>query len=55
MMSIYIWIFMRCKSIEHGPDFVVEGLIIKVINFDGLEVFLRIEVSLSDKECLPEH
>jgi hypothetical protein len=42
-------------SVEHGLNFVVEGLIIQIINFYCLEVFLRIEVSLSNEESLSQH
>jgi hypothetical protein len=41
-------------SVEHGLDLVVEGLIVKVVDLDGLEVFLGVEVSLGDEEGLPE-
>ena len=44
-----------CGSVEHGLDFVIEGLIVKVIDFDGLEVLLRIEVALGNQEGLPQH
>lgn len=42
-------------SVEHGLDFVVEGLVIEVVDLDGLEVFLGVEVALGDEEGLPEH
>lgn len=35
-------------SIEHGLDLIVESLIVEVVNFDGLEVFLGVEVPLGD-------
>lgn len=40
-------------SIKHCSDLVVEGLVVQVLYFDGLEIFLRVEVSLRDQECLP--
>jgi len=43
------------RSIEHSLDFVVKGLVVQVVNLNGLEVFLGIEVTLGDEECLPEH
>jgi hypothetical protein len=42
-------------SIKHCLDLVIECLIVEVVNFDGLEVFFRIKVSLSNEERLPEH
>lgn len=42
------------SSVEHGPNFVIEGLIVEIIDFDGLEVFFRIEVSLGNQEGLPK-
>jgi hypothetical protein len=41
-------------SVEHGPDLVIEGLIVQVIDFDSLEVFFWIEITFSDKEGLPQ-
>lgn len=46
---------MCVGSVEHGLDFVIEGLIVEVIDFDGLEVLLRIKVALGNQEGLPEH
>ena len=43
-----------CGSIEHGFDLIVEGLIIEIVDFDGLEVLLGIEVSLGDEEGLSQ-
>lgn len=43
------------RSIEHGLDLIVEGLIIKVVDLDSLEVFLRVEVPLRDQEGLSQH
>ena len=43
-----------CGSVEHGFDLIVEGLIIEIVDFDGLEVLLGIEVSLGDEEGLSE-
>lgn len=54
----YFWIFRSCRdhqSIKHCSNFVVEGLIIKVLNFNSLEVLFRIEVSFGDQESLPQH
>lgn len=42
------------RSVEHGLDFVVKGLVIKVVDFDSLEVFLRIEIAFRDEESLPQ-
>ena len=42
-------------SIEHRLDLVVEGLVVQVVDFYCLEIFLRIEVSLSNQEGLSEH
>jgi hypothetical protein len=36
------------RSAEHGFDFVVEGLVVKVIDFDSLEVLFGVEVSFGD-------
>ena len=46
---------MKLKSIEHRSDFVVECLIVQVVNLDGLEVFLRVEVAFGDKEGLSQN
>jgi hypothetical protein len=46
---------MRDRSVEHRFDFVVEGLVVEVVDLDGLEVLLGIEVALGDEEGLPEH
>ncbi len=43
------------ESIEHRPDFVIEGLIIEVIDLDGLEVLFRIEVTFGNQESLSEN
>lgn len=43
------------ESVEHGFDFVVKSLVIKIINFDSLEVLFGIKVALGDQECLPQH
>lgn len=48
-----VWVGMG--SVEHGLDLVVEGLIVEVVDLDGLEVFLRVEVSLRDEEGLSQH
>ena len=42
------------RSIEHGTDFVIEGLVVEVVDFDGLEVLFGIEISFGDEECLSE-
>ncbi len=42
-------------SIEHSFNFVVEGLIIQIVDFDGLEIFLWIEVSFGNQKCLSQH
>lgn len=42
------------QSVKHGLNFCIEGLIIEIIDFDGLEVFLWVEVSLGDEEGLPQ-
>lgn len=42
-------------SVEHGFDFIVEGLVVEVIDFDSLEVLLGVEVSLGDQEGLSQH
>lgn len=42
-------------SVEHSFNFVVEGLVIQIVNFDSLEVLLGIEVSLRDQESLSQH
>ncbi len=46
---------MMVGSIEHGLDLIVEGLVVEVVDLDGLEVFLGVEVSLCDEEGLPKH
>lgn len=50
---------LRCieliGSIEHGFDFIVESLIIKIIDFNRLEIFFWIKVALSDKESLTKN
>ena len=43
------------SSVEHGSDLVVEGLVVQVLDLDGLEVLLRVEVALRDEEGLPQH
>jgi hypothetical protein len=43
------------RSAEHRPDLVVEGLIVQVVDLDGLEVFFGIEVTLGDQEGLPQN
>lgn len=35
-------------SIKHSLDFIVECLVVQIVNFDCLEVFLRVEIALSD-------
>jgi hypothetical protein len=40
-------------SIEHRLYFIIESLVIKVVNFNGLEIFFGIEVSLGNQKCLP--
>ena len=40
-------------SIKHSFDFIVEGLVVQIVNFDCLEVLLRVEIALSDQEGLP--
>jgi hypothetical protein len=42
-------------SVEHRPDLVVESLIVKVVDFDGLEVFFGIEITLRDQESLSQN
>ena len=42
-------------SVEHGFDFVIEGLIVQIINFNCLEIFLGVEVAFSDQEGLSQH
>ena len=42
-------------SIEHGFNFVIEGLVIQIVDFDGLEVFLWIKVSLGNQKSLSQH
>ena len=42
-------------SVEHGFDFVVKGLVVQIVDFDGLEILLGVEVALSDQEGLPKH
>lgn len=46
---------MVCVSVEHGFDFIVEGLVIQVVDLDGLEIFLGVEVTFCDKEGLPQN
>lgn len=48
----YGWVW---RSVKHGLDLIVEGLIVEVVDLDGLEVFLRVEVSLRDQEGLPQN
>ena len=43
------------RSIEHGLYLVVEGWIVQIVDFDGLEIFLGVEVPLSDQESLSQH
>ncbi len=40
------------RSVEHSFDFVVESLVIKIIDFDCLEIFFGIKVTLRNKERL---
>jgi hypothetical protein len=42
------------QSIKHRSNFVIKRLIIKIFDFDSLEVLLRIKVALSNKECLSQ-
>lgn len=46
---------MCAGSVEHGLDFVIEGLVVEVIDFDGLEVLLGVEIALGNEEGLSEH
>jgi hypothetical protein len=46
---------MRDVSIKHCLDLVVKGGIVEVLDFDGLEVLLGIEVPLRDEEALPQN
>lgn len=41
------------ESVEHSFNFIVKGLVIQIIDLDGLEVFLGVEVPLGDQESLP--
>ena len=51
-VGLFVW---ELSSIEHGPDLAVEGLVIQVVDFDGLEVFFGVEIPLSDKESLSQY
>lgn len=42
-------------SAEHGFDLVVESLVVEVVDFDGLEVLLGVEVSFGDQEGLSQY
>lgn len=44
----------RASIVKHGSDFIVEGLVIQIFDFDGLEIFLRIEIALGNEESLAE-
>ena len=46
---------MKSKSIKHRSDFVIECLVIKIINLDCLEVFFRVKISLSDQKSLSQN
>lgn len=46
---------MKCKSIKHRSDFVIECLVIKIVNLDCLEVFFRVKISLCDQKCLSQN
>lgn len=43
------------KSIEHGSNFIIESLVVEVIDLYGLEVLFRVEISLGDEERLPQN
>jgi hypothetical protein len=49
------WQNMGMGSVKHSFDFVVEGLVVEVVDFDGLEVLFGVEVALGDEEGLSEY
>lgn len=42
------------ESIKHVFDLFVEGGIVKVVDLNGLEIFLRIKVAFGNQKTLPE-
>ena len=42
-------------SVEHSLDLVVKGGIVQIVDLDGLEVFLGVEVAFGDQEALSKH
>lgn len=42
------------ESVEHRPYFVVESLVVQVVNFDRLEILFGVKITFGNKEGLPE-
>jgi len=56
MKAYWDWRMMyEIMSVKHCLNFIIKGLVVQIVDLDGLEVLLGVEVSLSNQKGLPEH